>query len=127
MNLLYVREENIRDQGDLLFVTTPGQINTMNRKSYTFASMLKVSYEPEKKKKNTCYFFFQELTFQNITQRKKRRNEQKYTETKMFSQGKIENKEGGMKISGNKQMESLVFHALKLTTKISVPLAYVTM
>lgn len=38
MNLLYVREENIRDQGDLLFVTTPGQINTMNRKSYTFAS-----------------------------------------------------------------------------------------
>lgn len=52
MNLLYVREENIRDQGDLLFVTTPGQINTMNRKSYTFASMLKVSYEPEKKKKH---------------------------------------------------------------------------
>lgn len=38
MNLLYVREENIRDQGDLLFVTTPGHINTMNRKSYTFAS-----------------------------------------------------------------------------------------
>lgn len=64
MNLLYVREENIRDQGDLLFVTTPGHINTMNRKSYTFASYYAKSILwTRKKKKNTCYFFFQELTF----------------------------------------------------------------
>lgn len=52
--------------------------------------------------KKKCFLFFQELNFKDITQTKEKENEQRHTKTKMFSWGRrIENKEGGIKSSGN--------------------------